>query len=239
MLLSEIFTLIYRKIHISAFIFLITFLLVSQFDFFEKKFISKRNVIIGSHMGSSNFPQIDVMVSVINGQQFKADLGDVSAKLKSSTGGLIVSFKGNNPESLIAASEIWIKSINKIEEDLFREESYQLHNSDIERLNKEINYYKNYKIRFSSTNQTLSEVALVNILNDKREVENWNNLHASELALKKIFRKKVFVPTKYYLDHKGQLSYYFPNNIVFIGISLMSTVFYLLLIIGLSYRKRS
>jgi len=238
MLLSEIFTLVFRKIHIAAFIFFITLLLVSQLDLFEKKFKSVRHVIIGSHLGESNFPKIDTIVSVINGQQFKADMGEVIAKLEVSRGGLIVSFKGTTQESLIAASEIWIKSINKIEEDLFREESYKLHNSTIKRLNKEINYYKNYKIRFSS-NQALSEVALVNILNDKREIENWDNLHASEKALEKLLRRKVFVPTKYYLDFKGGLGHYFPNKLVFIGISLMSAVFYFLLIIGLSYRKRS
>jgi len=222
--------------HIAAFIFFITFFIVSQFDFFEKKYLSKRHIIVGNHMGSSNFPNRNTMVSIVNGQQFKVDMGEVSAKLESSGDGLIVTFKGKTQESLIAASEVWIKSINKIEEDLFKEESYQLYNSEIERLNKEINYYKNYKTRFSY-NQALSEVALVNILNDKREVENWSKLHAAEKSLKKLLLKKAFVPTKYYLDFKGGLTHYFPNKLFFISISLMAVVLYFLLIIKLSYRK--
>ena len=247
MLLSEIFNLVFKKIHIAALVFFVTFLLVSQFELFEKKYLLKRNVSIGTHMGSSNFPDISVMLSILNSSQFHNNVKknhsdsslEVSAKLISSNKeGLHVIFKGKSSEDLIARSKAWLKSVNKIEEDLFKEKSYEIYEAKARGLNKKINFYKNYKTRFLS-NQTLNEIALVNILNDKREVESWNQLYSSEIALESLLLTESFIPTKYFLDYKGESSYYFPNRVFFIGISLIPVVFYFLLILYLGFRKRS
>jgi len=247
MLLSEIFNLVFKKIHIAALVFFVTFLLVSQFELFEKKYLLKRNVSIGTHMGSSNFPDISVMLSILNSSQFHNNVKknhsdsslEVSAKLISSNKeGLHVIFKGKSSEDLIARSKAWLKSVNKIEEDIYKEKSDKIYKVKVRALNKKINYYKNYKTRFLSS-QTLSEIALVNILNDKREVESWNQLYSSEIALESLLLTESFIPTKYFLDYKGESSYYFPNRVFFIGISLIPVVFYFLLILYLGFRKRS
>ncbi len=247
MLLSEIFNLVFKKIHIAALVFFATFLLVSQFELFEKKYSLKRNVIIGQHMGSSNFPDISVMLSVLNSSQFHNNVKknhsdsslEVSAKLISSKKeGLHVIFKGKSPEDLIARSKAWLESVNKIEEDIYKEKSDKIYKAKVRALNKKINYFKNYKTRFLSS-QTLSEIALVNILNDKREVESWKELHSSEIALENLLLTKSFTSTKYFLDYKGGPSSYFPNKVFFIGISLIPVVFYFFLILHLGFRKRS
>ena len=247
MLLSEIFNLVFKKIHIAALVFFVTFLLVSQFELFEKKYLLKRNVSIGTHMGSSNFPDISVMLSIMNSPQFHNNMKknysdfnfEASAKLThSKKEGLVVSFKGKSPEDLIARSKAWLKSVNKIEEDFYKEKSDKIYKAKVRALNKKINYYKNYKTRFLSS-QTLSEIALVNILNDKREVQSWKELHSSEIALENLLLTKSFTSTKYFLDYKGGSSPYFPNKVFFIGISLITVVFYFFLILHLGFRKRS
>ena len=256
MLLSEIFTLIFRKMHIVVVIFIATFIVVSQSDLIEKRYLLKRDVVIGEHLGSSNFPEVKNLVDIVNDKQFSAnvDLGHIDTNFKITYSRLYISFTGTHPETpetMIAASKIWMKGINKIEEDLFKEESQAIHDLEIDILEKRINYFTNLSARIKSTEEMQEEVflriideeemdnwTLTKMLSDNRELSIWDRLNQDEDSLILLKQRKVFVPTRYFFDTDGKVITYYPNKLIYIGYSVLTTVIYLLLIIGLSYRKK-
>jgi hypothetical protein len=256
MLLSEIFTLIFRRIHIVAVIFIATFLIVSQFDLIEKRYLLKRDVVIGEHLGSQNFPSLENLVGIINDNQFldSINLGGVRADFEAKAARLYITFKGTfpeTPETVVAASKIWMKGINKIEEDLFKEESQAIHDLEIDLLEKRINYFTNLSARIKSTEEMQEEVfrrvideeemdnwTLTKMLSDNRELTIWDKLNQDKDSLMLLKKRKVFVPTRYFFDTDGKVTTYYPNKLTYIGYSLLASVTYLLSIIGLSYRKK-
>jgi len=220
-------------------VFFVTFFLVSGSNILEKKYLLEKQVVRGrNYSGEFTIPSMKVFVSVVNSQQFKAKLntGDVRTNVNDyPKRGVIVSFKGSSPEGIIAASKLWLNAVNKIE-DKQRIESYQKHASRIKFLEEEIEFLENHETKFSSAN-TLSDIALLNILNDNREVDLWKKLSSAKEKLDKLRFEKPFIPTKYFLETSDRLEHYYPNKAVYIGISLISVTCYIIFLLGFSYRR--
>tara|TARA_B110000008_G_C16974874_1_gene565436 strand:- start:1829 stop:2554 length:726 start_codon:yes stop_codon:yes gene_type:complete len=241
MLLSDILSLVFKKIHYAFLVFVVSLLLLTNLNIFEEKYILKRYVVIGTHLGSANFPVVDNFVNLVQSAQFKSglDLGEVSASFEGDVKeGLVATFQGNSKEKLIDASHKWMASINVIEKDLFEEESIATHQHSIERLRSIIKFYEDYEPIFTS-DQPLNELALYHMLNDNREVTNWKNLNDAKFRLKAKLEEEFFVLTKFYFEDANSASRYFPSRVFFIGISLIFSILYYLIIIGLGYRKKS
>lgn len=240
MFLSEILNLVIRRLPYSFGVFLLTFLIISNSGLLKDKYIMERNVVIGTHLGSSNFPMASNFINIVNSAEFKSKLKlkDVATNFEPRDASLIVTFKGDIEENLIAASKLWISAINEIEEKLWKEKSIEILNNNILKLKEEIEFYENFNPKFSSE-QTLEELALVNMLNDKFAVNNWAALNSAKFKLRGEMLKEAYLPTKFFLEGDGKVIRYFPNRMSYIGVSLIVFIFYNLLIIGLHYRRKS
>ncbi len=220
-------------------VFFVTFFLVSKVDIIEKQYLLEKQVVRGrNYSGEYTTASLQVFVAVVNSQQFKASFNTGSDKvklMKHPKNGLIVSFKGSSSEDVIAASKLWLNAVNKIE-DKQRIESYQKHAGKMQFLEQKIAFLENYETKFSSAN-TLSDIALLNILNDNREVALWEKLSTAKEQLHKLRFKKPFIPTKYFLETRVVLDHYYPNRMVYIGISLISVVCWFLFLLGFNYRR--
>jgi len=241
MLLSDILSLVFKKIPYAILVFIVSLFLLNNLDIFEERYILKRHVVIGTHLGSSNFPVVDNFVNLIQSAQFKSglDLGNVSVTFEGDLKeGLVATFQGKSKEMLNEASYKWMARINAIEKDLLEEETFATHQHSIERLRSIIKFYEGYEPNFSN-GESLNELALYHMLGDDREVTNWKNLNDAKFRLKAKLEEEIFVLTKFYFEDTNSTSRYFPNKIFFIGISLIFSTLYFLIIIGLGYRKKS
>ena len=238
---NELLTLILKKTHYAVLVFIVSLFLLSNLNIWEERYILKRNVVIGSHLGSSNFPIVDNFVNLTHSPQFKSslDIGDVSIDFQGDVkNGLVVTFQGKSKEIMIEASYKWMARINKIEKDLFEEETLKTHQHSIERLKSIIKFYEGYEPTFSNV-QPLNELALYHLLGDDRELNIWKNLNDAKFRLKAKLEEDILVPTRYFFEDENSISMYFPNQAVFVGLSLIFSFLYLFIIIGLGYRKKS
>jgi len=238
---NELLTLILKKTHYAVLVFIVSLFLLPNLNTLDERYILKRHVVIGSHLGSSNFPVIDNFINLVQSSQFKSglDFGNVTINFDGDVkDGLIATFQGQSKESLIEASYKWMARINKIEEDLFKEDTLKTHQHSIERLKSIIKFYEGHEPTFSNV-QPLNELALYHLLDDDREVKTWINLNDAKFRLKAKLEEDILVPTRYFFEGENSTSLYFPNRAVFVGLSLIFSFLYLLIIIGLGYRKKS
>jgi hypothetical protein len=241
MLLSDILSLVFKKLHYALLVFIASLLLLTNLNIFEEKYILKRHIVIGTHLGSSNFAVVDNFINLVKSSQFRSslELDEVSVSFEGDLrDGLVATFQGKSKEILVETSLKWMARINSIEKDLFEEETLVIHQHSIDKLRSIIKFYEDYEPTLPN-GEPLNELALYHMLSDDREVTNWKNLNDAKFRLKAKLEEEIFVLTKFYFEDVNSSSKYFPSRVFFIGVSLIFSILYFLIIIGLGYRKKS
>lgn len=240
MLLIEVLNIVYKKLYLVVIIFFISFLLLTNYKIIDDEYLLKRYVVIGKHDGTTNFPSMEVFVNAYNSPQFRnnVDIEKVWYELSIESGGLLLTMKGSNPDLMIKGSESWLSEINQIENDLYLEITNQKHQNSIDKIKAKIDYFENFDSKFGS-DEVLSDVYLFSILDANIEADSFQRLNDATFELKSKNIESLFIPTKFYLNKTSSPIKYFPNPLIYIAISFLVSLVFILAILGLDFRKRA
>lgn len=244
MLLNKILIIVFKKLYLVVIVFLISLFLLSNSSLLDDKYLLKRYVVLGQHSTefnnkTPNFASVDVFVSAVNSPQFKrsVNFNDVWYELtKEEGGGILLTLKGLDSESIVEASLLWLAALNQIEDDLYLQKTNFFKKTRIDELKSKVNYYENFKSKFES-DQIVGDFAIISILRDDAENDSFIKLNDATFALKKLKNQQFYIPTNFYLNTKSYPVKYFPSSIVYLGISFVISLFFIIIILNFEYRK--
>jgi hypothetical protein len=243
MLLIEILKIVYKKLYLIIIIFLLSFFLLSNSSLLQDKYVLKRFIVIGEHPtlernDNSNFTSLDVFANSVNSPQFKRSVGmnDVWYELTKKGSGLLLTLKGFDSERIVEASLKWLATVNQIEDDLYLQKTNLMHKNRVDQLKSKVDFYENFESKFES-DQIVGDFAIISILRDNAEDDSFIKLNDATFQLEKLKNQDLYKPTAFYLNKPGYPLQYFPSPIIYLGISFLISLGFVILILAREFRK--